>query len=216
MLMKFKLLMMFILLPSMVSAATCKRLIDCIVEVSNLTGIRYIYPENMIGTKLELNTEFVFDKTNADAVLSEALAFFEFMRIPTKVENVWKIIPGMDIRYHADIPAFTASKKNTPKLPLNHDPIQLTYQAQEGTSVANIAMNLRPLASRYGRILDVRTGMIIIIDRASNVAKMLPIIQATDSPLSKEEKQLKEKEQQRQHELELARIKAQISTKPNP
>lgn len=204
-----------LLLSFSLQASTCKLLSDCVNETSKLTGIKYIYPENMFSNKDELNVEMILNKENADTVLSEALNIFEYMKLPTKVENVWQIIPGRDIRYHGDLPVFQASKKVTPALPKNHDPVQMVYQAQPGTDVGDIARSLRPFISRYGRVIDTKGGTIIVVDRASVVAHVLPMIQREDVPLSNAEKLNREKNNQRHHELEMAKMKNSNGPKAN-
>lgn len=165
-----KIIFLFLLVSLQAQAATCKRLMDCVTEASRLTGVKYIFPENMFKQQ-EMNVELILDEKNADAVLSEALAMFEYMKVPTKVEKVWQIISARDIRYHADLPTFKASKKSLPKLPENQDPIYLEYQTSQGADVGNIARNLRPFLSRYGRVIDMRSGLIVVMDRASTVGK---------------------------------------------
>lgn len=208
-----KIIFLFLLVSLQAQAATCKRLMDCVTEASRLTGVKYIFPENMFKQQ-EMNVELILDEKNADAVLSEALAMFEYMKVPTKVEKVWQIISARDIRYHADLPTYKASKKTHPELPQNQDPIYLEYQASPGTDVGNIARNLRPFLSRYGRVIDMRSGLIVVMDRSSSVGKVLSMIQASDVPLSNAEKLRQEKERQREHELELARLKAGIDSRP--
>jgi len=205
-----------LLTHSMVYAGTCKRVVDCVKEATEVTGIKYLYSAKMFDAKDELNTEMNLTKENADVVLSEVLSMFDYMKLPTKVENTWEIIPGRDIRYHADLPTFKASKKLIPTLPNNNDPIHLVYQAQVGTEVGDIARNLRPFLSRYGRIIDMKGGIIILIDRASNIDQCLPIIQAADMPLTKEEKLAREKADSRHHERELARIKSGMHSDRGP
>ena len=177
-----KYLFLCFLISFSVSANTCKKVVDCVREASALTGIKYMYPATMFTDKEELSVELVMNKENADDVLSEALNLYEYMKAPTKVDNVWEIFPGRDIRYHVNLPSFEASKTVIPVLPNNHDPIQLTYHAQKGTDVQGIAMALRTLMSRYGRMIDMASGTIIVIDRASVASKILPIMQNGDVP----------------------------------
>ncbi len=208
-----KFLLMTLFLTYQLQAATCKRLMDCVTEASRLTGVKYIFPENMFKQQ-EMNVEMILDEKNADAVLSEALAMFDYMKVPTKVDKVWQVINGRDIRYHADLPTYKASKKSLPELPQNQDPVYLEYQAILGTDVANIARNIRPFLTRYGRVIDMRSGLIVVMDRASTIGKVLSMIQASDVPLTNAEKIRQEKERQREHEIELARLKAGIDSRP--
>ncbi|MBA2404163.1 MAG: hypothetical protein H0V66_05280 [Bdellovibrionales bacterium] len=211
-----KLLILSLLFSFSASANTCKRLIDCVSETSKLTGIKYLYPENMFKDSDEMNVEMILNKENAEQVLSEALSMFEYMKVPTKLDQVWRIFPGMDIRYHADLPTIKANKKDVPQIPNNRDPIHFVYQAQSGTEVGDIARNLRPFLTRYGRIIDLRGGMLIIIDRASVISQVLPIIKAADVPLSKAEKAASDKRRQRDHEMELIQMKNFPANGPQP
>lgn len=203
--------MKFLLVAALVfsfsaQANTCKRLVDCVTEASKLTGIKYIYPENLF-TKEELNVELILNKENADTVLSEALNVYDYMKLPSKVENVWLIIHGRDIRYNSALPVYKASKKITPDLPKNHDPIHFEYQAAPGTEIGEIARNLRPFMSRYGRLIDLKSGMLIVIDRAAVVSQILPIIQAADVPMTKAERAAYEKKRAQDQAMELEMMK---------
>ena len=98
-------------------ANTCKRLMDCVSEATALTGLKYIYPEKMFNDKHELNVEMILNKSDAGKVLSEALAVFDFVIIPTNVSKVFKIIPANELLDHPNLPTFQASKSKTPVIP---------------------------------------------------------------------------------------------------
>ncbi len=179
--MKKYLSLIIVLMSLKARANTCKRLMDCVSEATALTGLKYIYPEKMFNDKHELNVEMILNKSDAGKVLSEALAVFDFVIIPTNVSKVFKIIPANELLDHPNLPTFQASKSKTPAIPKTQDPIHLIYQTQKGINSEALSKSLHPLVSRFGRIINLKSGAIIIIDRASSILKILPILQAGDS-----------------------------------
>lgn len=203
---------LFLCLPLFFSlnalSATCKKLTECVELGAELSGKKIIYDKKIVPFTYELSRPIEMNRENVDQTLSEALNIFGLARIPTNMKDTNKIIDARDIRFHSDLPSFEASKNNTPKIPGTHDPISLTYKGVKGVDIEMIAENVRPLLSRYGRVLPMREGTLVVIDIASHVHKILPLIQKQDYPLSQEEKAAMALEKKRAHELELARLKS--------
>lgn len=189
-------------------SATCKKLNECLELSSKLTGKKIIYDKKIVPFTYELNQPIELTKENVDKNLSEALNIFGLAKIPTQLKDTSKLIEARDIRFHSDLMSFEASKTKTPSLPDSHDPVSVTYKGVKGADMEVIEENIKPLLSRYGRALPMRDGSLVIIDLASHVKKILPIVQKQDYPLTAEEKAAMALEKKRAHELELARMKS--------
>lgn len=181
----FILLSLFISLAASAGGETCKKMFDCIETVSKLTGVKYLYSPGDLGKETILfNDGIKLTKENADILLSEALHLAGYTRVASQVPGVMKIINARDIRYSGDVPKFNASKTVTPEIPMGADYIQLVYQGIPGGEVAEIARNMRPFMSRYGRIVDFQNSQLLIVaDTASMIKSFLPILQNLDRPL---------------------------------
>lgn len=183
----FILLSLSISLSASAGGETCKKMFDCIETVSKLTGVKYLYSPGDLGKETILfNDGIKLTKENADILLSEALHLAGYTRVPSQVPGVMKIINARDIRYSGDVPKFHASKTITPEIPMGADYIQLIYQGVPGGEVAEIARNMRPFLSRYGRVIDFQNSQTLIIaDTASMLKSFLPILQEVDRPMTK-------------------------------
>lgn len=188
--------------------ATCKKLNECVELGSQLTGKKIIYDKKILPFTYELNESLELNKENADKVLSEALNIFGLAKIPTNLKNTSRLIEARDIRFHSDLPSSPASKTLSPSIPDTHDPMILNYKGVKGADMNVIEEKIRPMLSRYGRALPMRDGTLVVIDIASHIKQILPVIQRQDYPLTNEEKAAIDREKKRQHELELARLKS--------
>lgn len=165
---------------------SCKKIFDCIETVSKLTGVKYMYSPGDLGKdNVIFNDEIKLTKENADILFSEALNLAGYTRIPSQVPGFMKIINARDIRYAGEAPKYNASKTLTPDLPKGADYIQLVYQGTSGGEVSEIARNMRPFMSRYGRVVDFQNSQLLIVaDTAAMIRSFLPVIQELDRPLS--------------------------------
>lgn len=203
-----KFILCFILLSSIVHGATCKKLQECVELSTQLTGKKVIYDKKILPFTHELNQPIEMNKENVDKTLSEALSIFGLAKIPTQLKDTSKIIDAREIRFHSDVPSFSASKNSIPKIPESRDPITVTYKGVKGVDMEIVAENVKPMLSRYGRVMPMRDGSIVLTDTADHVIKILPIIQKQDFPLTSEEKAQMALEKKREHELEMARLKS--------
>ncbi|GEM_PF-3866598 len=185
--MKFILLAIITALSLNVMAADkCENVPECIELNSKLTGVKYLYPKDLISKKSELNKEVEMTKENAESLLSEVLFQFEFARIPTQVENTWKIIAARDLRY-AELPVYKGSKGKIAELPKTVDYVSFMYQGVTGGDVGSLARNLRPFLSRYGRVIDTKGQLLTINDSLGNIRHILRFLETEDRVLSKQE-----------------------------
>lgn len=191
-----------------VEAATCKKMIECLEISSQITGQKILYDKKIVPFTYELNKDIEINKSNHDKVLSETLNIFGLAKVPTNLEKTIKVIEARDIKFHSDLPSFQASKNKLPNVQDTHDPILVTYKGVAGVDMEIIAENVKPLLSRYGKVMPMRDGSIVIADLSSHVKKILPLIVKQDFPLTAEEKRAIETEKKREHELEMARLKS--------
>lgn len=196
------------LIPFTLEAATCKKMIECLEISSQITGQKILYDKKIVPFTYELNKDVEINKSNHDKVLSEALNIFGLARVPTNLDKTIKVIEARDIKFHSDLPSFQASKNKLPNIQDTHDPILVTYKGVTGVDMEMIAENVKPLLSRYGKVMPMRDGSIVVADLSSHVKKILPLIVKQDFPLTAEEKRAIELEKKREHELEMARLKS--------
>lgn len=168
------------------AADRCENVPECIELNSKLTGIKYLYPKDLISKKNELNKEIEMTKENADSLLSEVLFQFEYLRLPTQVGGTWKIIAARDVRY-AELPVYKGFKGNLPDFPKTVDFVSFIYKGVKGGDVRSLARNIRPFLSRYGRVIDTSSQVITINDSLSNIRNIVEFLEHADRPLSKEE-----------------------------
>lgn len=203
-----KYLLLFLLFSSQVESATCKKLNECIDMSSGLSGEKLIYDRSIVKDQFELNRPLEMNKESSEKVLSEALLLFGLTKIPTDLKNTSKIVQARDIRFETDLPSYKASKSTTPEIPDNKTAIKVTYQGVKGVDTEILSKKIEPLLSRYGRVMPMRDGSLVLIDLSNQLQKIIPEIQKQDFPLTTEEKKKIELEKKREHELELARLKS--------
>lgn len=203
--MKFLLLL---LLSTTAFGATCKKLSECLDAGHAITGQKYIYDKKIVPFTFELNQPIELNRNNVDKNLSEALALFGLVRIPTQIEKTSKIIEARDMKFQNDLPTLRGSKNALPKIPDSKDPLTVIYKAVKGADVEVIAAVVEPLLSRYGKVDPLRDGSLVLTDTANSLNKILPILEKQDFPLTGEEKAKLELQKKREHELELARLKS--------
>lgn len=206
--MKILVLFFAFTMPLLSTAATCKKLTECVDLSSQLSGQKIIYDKKILPFTFELNEPLEMNKENVNKTLSEALTIFGLAKIPTQLPNTAKLIEAREIRFHSDLPNYEASKKVIPKIPDTQDPVMMTYKGVKGVDMEVIAENVKSLLSRYGRVQAMRDGTLVVADIATHVKKILSHIQKQDFPLTTEEKNEMALEKKRAHELEMARLKS--------
>lgn len=192
---------------------SCDRLDRCIELASALTGKSYLYEERELNasTKIQSAGQLQWTKENADFMLGELLNSQGYARLALKDKNSYRLINARDIRY-ATMPSYNATKTSNDELPPTNssDYVQIVYQSAHGPHrIAEIARNLRPFMSRYGRVIDVNTGLIIIADNLTNGERLLGMIRKMDVAVSKEE----QRNIDRSYDLEMMREKTRQEVK---
>lgn len=201
-------ILIFFLLTTQAFGATCKKLTECVDASHELTGQSFIYDKRILPFTYELNQPIDLNRNNVNKNLSEALAMFGLVKIPTGIEKTVKIIEARDIKFQNDLPTFKGAKNSLPKLPDSKDPVTVMYKTVKGADTELISNKLSPLLSRYGKADPLRDGTIVLTDNANSLSKILPLLEKQDFPLTDEEKTKIELTKKREHELELARLKS--------
>jgi len=192
-----KTIALFLLFTINVSAIaagkSCSKLESCVQLVSNITGEKYTYNNELKGA-VKLTKNFKINKKNADDFISEILYLNGFARIKNG-EDSWSIINARDIRY-SPTPLFEYGKDEIPE---NNDYALVSIKLKNPYIVSEVSRNFRPFMSRYGRIIDIRDpGVIVINDTGSNIHRLISLIKIIDKAPTKDDiKKYEERERKR-------------------
>lgn len=174
----------------------CGTIGECLRVASQLTGKSYLYDDMALKEKVGSVGAVTWDKENADLLIGELLSSAGYYRLDMG-KGVYKLMNARDARYLSGLKSFSATKETNDELPSPNaaDPVELVYESKNGGQrVSDIARNLRPFMSRYGRVIDQRSGSLIIVrDTASAVHQLLPLIRKMDTPVTAEERKEREK-----------------------
>lgn len=174
-------------------------------KVSEITGIKYIYPSELKGG-IGLSENYELNKENADKSLSYILHENGYTRLPHE-KGVMKIVSSRDIRYHAT-DLVSADRNQVPEIPNNHDYYMMEFQMDNTGLTSEITRSLRPFMSRYGRIIDVKhANKLIVQDTGINLLRMHGLIASMDKKLTKQQQEQWEKDQDFNRKLKLRQAK---------
>jgi general secretion pathway protein D len=168
----------------------CTNIVECTNLATELTSKKYINVGEPLKGEVQNFGDVKWTKENADYLFGEALASTGYARETTIDKDIYNLINARDVRYSAGSISYAATKTtNDEMLPPNHaDFVELVYKSENGDRVGDMARNLRPFMSRYGRIIDIRSSSTIILrDTSKTVQTLLPMIRRFDVPLTKEE-----------------------------
>lgn len=173
----------------------CDRLLLCLEKASALTGKNYLYDDMNLKETVGSVGKINWTKENADILIGELLASAGYYRLDMG-NDIYKLINAIDVRYISGVKSFSATRESNDPLPSPNsaDPVELVYHSKNGLErPSEIARNLRPFMSRYGRVIDERSGGLIIIrDTASAIPQLLSLIRKMDTPVTPEEKKSRE------------------------
>lgn len=193
---------------------SCSVLKDCLDIASSITKKNYLYGDFSLDDKINQSGEIHWTKDNADFLIGELLKEFGYYRMPTPNPNVYTLMHARDVRYTANVPSFKADIGSQDTLPSANsaDPAELVYTSKNPGRPQEIARNLRPFLSRYGRVIDVRASNIVILrDSTAALHQLLPLMRKMDVPVTKAELQQAEKEYK--IEMMRERTRAEIASK---
>ena len=172
------------------SQDSCSDLKECLELASKLTKKSYLYVEKInLDKKINSVGTVTWKEDTADFLIGEVLVGLGYYRLHTKDANIYEIINARDVRYVANVPSYKANKETNDELPAvnSADPVELIYETKNGAKRASeIARNLRPFMSRYGRVIDHdNSGTLVIRDSVATAHKLLALIRQMDVPGTK-------------------------------
>lgn len=178
-------------------------LIEFIEKVSVLTSKQYIFAEEPKGTFF-LTKNLKINKNNAGKFLSSALNLNGFTRIPMGNNN-YKIVKSRNVRYQA----LFAYNANDGSLPDTDDYISVIYKLKEPRRISDFTRQLRPLLSRFARIIQFNSeGKLLLCDTATNAKRILRLMESMDTPLTN--KDLKKRENRRRRNQKLKSLDVEM------
>lgn len=166
---------------------SCTRVRECLDIASKLTGKMYFFTNMKLDEKIDRSMSDTWTKENADYFIGEILSDTGYFRLHTPKENTYKLIYARDIRYESNVHSYNATMEtNDPLPPANSaEPAELVYKSKNLHRVGEMARNLRPFVSRYGRVIDVTASQLLILrDTTTAIHQLLPLIRKMDVPMS--------------------------------
>lgn len=193
------------------SAGSCMDLESCVKLSSSITGKEYLLPPKLNG-KVNITKGIKLNKSNAEVITASLLNQNGYTRVPLQ-GNIYKVISSRDVRYNPT-QEFDASKEEVPSVPKYDDYFMMKYKGIHPELTTNITRSIRPFMSRYGRIIDMKsTGMVIVQDTGTNLHRIYSIIKDADiKPTKQMLKDLRAAKKQYQ-KVSLAKAKAQSCNK---
>lgn len=181
---------------------SCNEVKDCIELVSVLTGDKYLIDKSVKG-KISFSKNYKITKENANEFISYALHSTGYTRISVK-NGLWSVINARDIRYSAP-PHFDVGKESIPD---TYDYLSATLKLKNPHLAPEVSRNFRPFMSRYGRIIDIKTpGIIIINDTGKNINRLIKYVKQLDKEPTKEEQARFQQKRKHREKVELLKAK---------
>src|SRR5262249_19787159 len=152
---------------------------------SEIVGFNYVIGPGVSGKKVTVQTSGRIPQEDVFGVL---LAILEVHGVTAvRAGNLYKIVPIEGARERA-VPTIVGI---TPDLTRTGDEVVTQIVPVRFAAVNELGTLLRPLISAKGTLIANRdTGVLIITDSASNVARLLDIIKLVDVEVSLEELQI--------------------------
>ena len=194
-------LAVFLLASFAVQANECVELTKCIEYVSKLTGKKYIYDVKSTQGGLSASTNFEITSENADSLFTYILNLNDYVRLPIAEKDTYLIIHARDMRYQV-FPEVNVNAQAAPQLKPNYDYFMMNYKFkhfdQGQTRLA--ANSIRPLLSRYARVLEVGS-VLSIQENAAKLISFYEVLKSFDRELTKDElKKMKDRDEERKEE----------------
>lgn len=161
---------------------------ECLAVISSETGKTYIFNQKIKG-KVQQEPQLVFDEKNGERLISLILYRNGYARIPVE-SKTYQVINARETRYHA-LPLYSGASSN---LPDTYDYISFEKKLKNPELSREAVRAMRPLVSRYGRIIEYpQVGVLLIMDQAKNTKRLVEIVDRLDKKLSPSQiKEIKE------------------------
>jgi type II secretory pathway component GspD/PulD (secretin) len=159
-----------------VYAQTCNSVQSCLDINSKLTGNKYLIDKDVKG---KVRGNFQLNKKNAHQLLGEILFMNGYVRQHI-TDNTYKVIQARDARY-SNAKVIEVDFKTSPKIDFANDLYHMVYTPRSDFFGGEVARNMRPFMSRYGRIIDFRTtGHVILHEHVSKIKDTYEMLKAFD------------------------------------
>jgi hypothetical protein len=154
---------------------TCQQLEKCLDSLSKISGQDF-FSTSSLDKRLK-NTISLKDNSQwANKMTAQLLAQFKLARVFLGPKE-YKIIPANEIRYES-LPLI----KNIQNVAKTMDYTSMLIEAKN-RDVKILTRNMRPLLSRYGRVIDINKNNIFIIDTGENIHRLYKLIHLTNPAL---------------------------------
>ena len=151
------------------------KLSELITDYAKLNTMNLIFDSDFKDQSTTLVGTKTIDKTDFALYISMVLMDAGYVMIPVAETQTINVIAARDIRYRS-----SKIYKDINSLPDTFEHVWFLHTLKH-IPAGIVARNMRPLASRYGRIID-HTDSIMISDTAKNVKLMMQIISVMDTP----------------------------------
>lgn len=159
----------FVLTKNTISAS------ELITDYARLMGYNMNISTYVKDESFEVQGEMLIPKDQIESYVSSILMAAGSAMIRAKDSRFLQVIDARDIRF-TTVPTYTKLED----IPENVNYAQYSFVLKYIES-SDLARNMRPFMSRYGRIIDVRDHMVYIIDNGKNLRRIGKIAQALDT-----------------------------------
>lgn len=161
---------------------------EILQDYAKIHQINITFPSDYKDTKIFTYGDLKFEEQKIMKFISMAFNQEGYTLLPNDLMNLIKVINARDVRY-MDLPVF----KNPEELPNTNNYVQYITSFKYADS-AQVARNLRPFMSRYGRVIDeANSNTLIISDTAENLRRIKKILSHLDTEQFMKDKILIEK-----------------------
>lgn len=166
-------------------SSKCPDLASCIKAVSEITGQKYIFDSSVKG-KVEATSNMEINRDNAELLLTKALHFNGYTRVPLGYQDAYQIAQIRDAR-DGPLPEVKARADKAPRFPNVWDLYKLVYKVGHPdalTGMKHMAKNSLPQDAKitYSEI----NNTLIIISAAPELMNVYRILKELDKEPSPE------------------------------
>lgn len=152
-------------------------LFQLVQDYSSIAGINLIIDASLKDETLVVAGKKSFDMDELERYISFHLFINKMALLKNNDKDYYELISARDVRYK-DLAVY----ENKDEIPNNHNYIRFIYKLKH-VEGSDLARNVRPFMSRYGRIIDIESAkQIIISDVAKNVKRIIQIYEMVDVP----------------------------------
>lgn len=148
---------------------------ELVTDYARLMGYNVNISTYVKDDSFEIQGEMIIPKNQIESYVSSILMNSDSAMIRQPDSRFLQIIDARDIRF-TTVPTYTRLQD----IPENVNYAQYSFVLKYMES-DDLARNMRPFMSRYGRIIDVRDHTVYIIDNGKNLRRIGQIAEALDT-----------------------------------